>query len=121
MTEAVALNFESASAADIQRVSSSRSTKYTPLIVACLALKPGGAVKVPVPKGTPADKMRINISNAVRTRVSASWKASGKDQHVRIVRAQDENGEYVAVVCNTGLPAPRKPRTLKPKAAKKGK
>ena len=121
MTEAVALKFENASADDIQRISSSRSSKYTALVEACLSLSPDKAIKVPVPADEEASKMRINVSNAVRDRVSTAWKAEGKDQHVRIVRGTGKGGDYIAIMCKAGVPAPRAPRTAPAKGKGKGK
>ena len=115
MTESVTLDFAPISSEEVQRITTSRSTKYTKLVGACMDLNPGQAIKVPVPDDEEAAKMRINVSNAVRTKIAPAWKALGQDQHVRIVLGADGNGSYIAIVCHAGVPAPRKPRTAKPK------
>ena len=109
-TEAPALIFDSVSADEIQRSASTRSTKYAPLVDACLKLSPGKAIKVPVPQGADPDKTRTNISNAVRVKAAAHFAALKLPYKIRVVSAtHPETGPYIGIVCSEIKPDEKKP------------
>lgn len=94
------------SASEIQRASSSKSSKYDPLREACLTLKVDQAIPLDVPEGEDVDGFRTNISNAVRVRTNVAFAARGLDQKVRIIKTADGK---VAIVCYK--PAAKKEET----------
>lgn len=96
------------SADSIQRVSTSKSSKYDDLREACLLLQVDQAIPLDCPEGEDQESFRTNISNAVRVRTNAAFKAKGLDQKVRIVRTADGG---VAIVCYK--PAPPKEKAEK--------
>lgn len=118
------VNFTTVSATEVQRASTTRSTKYDALRDACLTLEPGQAICIDPEAGEDLDGFRTNISNAVRVRTNSAFEAKGLNQKIRIVKTDDAR---VAVVCYVPEPkkekneagdgAPKKPVLKRPKVA----